>query len=286
MADKLYRAFGVHDVVAIPIPAPPGALRTRRVRMYLRGGNDQAARDVARGGLNGYEAPLPALLIEAVRRFQGAFIDVGANTGLYALLAACARPHVDVHAFEPYPPVLEVLRSNVAINRPFVRVTLHATALSDNPGPCTLHLPPPLGSIIHTSASMDPDFNPPGGEVVAAQATTLDNFWVDAGQPRVGVLKVDTEGTEDRVLIGGREVVKRNRPLVVYELLPRARVDAIADFASELQYQDIRLHPDELIQGLDIAFDEDGWNHILVPIEKMSLLAEIAGRLGLGLRRM
>ena len=254
--------------------------------MYLRGGNDQAARDVARGGLNGYEAPLPALLIEAVRRFLGAFVDVGANTGLYAVLAAHARPGMDVHAFEPFPPVLEVLRSNVALNRPFAHVTVHPLAISDTAGPCTLHLPPPLGSIIHTSASMDPDFNPPGGEVVSAQATTLDEFWFDGGQPRVGVVKIDTEGTEDRVLAGGRQLVERERPLLIYEVLPRAAVDGIADFASDLQYEDIRLHPDGLRLGMEIAFDERGWNHIMVPRERLASVAEIAGRLGLPLTRV
>ena len=251
--------------------------------MYLRSGNDQAARDVARGGLNGYEAPLPALLIEAVRHFRGAFVDVGANTGLYAVLAARARPGIDVHAFEPFPPVLEVLRSNVALNRPFAHVTVHPLAISDTAGPCTLHLPPPLGSIIHTSASMDPDFNPPGGEVVSAQATTLDEFWFDGGQPRIGVVKIDTEGTEDQVLVGGRQLIERDRPLLIYELLPRARVDAIAGFASDLHYEDVRLHPDELTLGMEIAFDELSWNHMLVPRERMPLVAEIAGRLVLPL---
>ena len=286
VADKLYRAYTRNDVVVIPVPPAPGALRTRRAHMYLRSGNDQAARDVARGGLDGYEAPLPALLIEAVRRFPGAFLDVGANTGLYAVLAARARPGIHVHAFEPLLPVLEVLRSNVALNRPFAHISVHPLAVSETAGPCTLHLPPPLGSIIHTSASMDPDFNPPGGEVVAAQATTLDEFWVGIGQPGIGVVKIDTEGTEDRVLIGGRQLIERDRPLLIYEVLPRAAIDAIAGFASELQYQDIRLHPYELIVGLKIAFDERGWNHILVPTEKMAWLAEIAGRLGLPLSRV
>ena len=133
---------------------------------------------------------------------------------------------------------------------------------------------------------MDPDFNPPGGEVVAAQATTLDEFWLEAGQPRVGVLKIDTEGTEHRVLIGGRQLVERDRPLLIYEVLPRAAVVAIARFASELRYQDIRLHDDELILGLDIAFDERGWNHLMVPQEKMGFLTDIAGRLGLPIRRV
>jgi FkbM family methyltransferase len=41
-------------------------------------------------------------------------LDVGANTGLYSLLAAAAHPDARVTAFEPYVPVAAPLGANLA----------------------------------------------------------------------------------------------------------------------------------------------------------------------------
>jgi len=44
-------------------------------------------------------------------------LDIGANTGIYALLAKTLNPSAEVHAFEPISRVYSILASNIALNQ-------------------------------------------------------------------------------------------------------------------------------------------------------------------------
>src|SRR6267378_2337937 len=44
-------------------------------------------------------------------------IDIGANVGAYAIPLARSFPDVEVHGFEPNPPVIARLEENIALNR-------------------------------------------------------------------------------------------------------------------------------------------------------------------------
>src|SRR4051812_38803157 len=69
------------------------------------------------------------------------FLDVGANYGLYSLLAGLWNPTLRVVAFEPIPQIYEGLKRNVAANHLTARVVCENLALSSHSGPTTLYLP-------------------------------------------------------------------------------------------------------------------------------------------------
>ena len=56
---------------------------------------------LARAGLANYEPPYMTFVAALLGEAGGAFLDVGANTGLAALMAAAARADMTVFAFEP-----------------------------------------------------------------------------------------------------------------------------------------------------------------------------------------
>lgn len=119
----------------------------------------------------------PPLFVELARRSCGDVVDVGANTGLYSLLAAAANRSVRVHAVEALPSVAALLRANLELNRPLVRrVRVHQLALSDKNGRAALYLPAPCGSTIETSASLDPTFKEAVVGSVEVEACTLDGL--------------------------------------------------------------------------------------------------------------
>ena len=82
---------------------------TRPVVMSTDGGRDHVASTIARTGWRSFEQPLPQVLAAIATEARGAVYDVGANTGFYSLLARHVNRRVPVRAFEPYPPVLELL---------------------------------------------------------------------------------------------------------------------------------------------------------------------------------
>jgi len=43
-------------------------------------------------------------------------MDIGANTGLYAIIAAIENPTAKVYAFEPHPIIFKYLKENIKTN--------------------------------------------------------------------------------------------------------------------------------------------------------------------------
>ena len=236
------------------------------MRMRRHGGTDQIARQVGEGGLWGFEPPLPALFVELARSSDGVVVDVGANTGLYALLAAASNRAVEVHAVEPLPALVELLDANIGLNRRLARrVHCHQVALSDRTGRAMLYLPAPCGTIVETSASLDPAFKEEVETAVEVETRTLDDLWLAIGRPRVGIVKVDTEGTEHLVLRGAARVLAASQPIVVCEVLPRAALGELTERLAASGYLDVRLRTDKLLIGSRVDFDPEAWNHAFVP---------------------
>lgn len=283
VCDKVDRARSGGDIVAVRLPAGPGQLRSRRLKLLRRHGTDLAVEAMARDGWLGFERPLPDVLVGSVRRFGGALFDVGANTGLYSLAGAAAAPRVAVHAFEAFPPVLELLVENLALQRCSKRIKVVGKAVTDIDGTLSLYVPRFTGAV-ETSCSLDPNFKDDVTDKVDVPAITLDTYWETCGRPQVCVVKIDTEGTEHRVLAGAQLMTESQRPVIFYEFLPRGDAGAIARFAASNRMVDMRLRPTEaVVSGGGIEFDGDAWNHALVPEEKLAAFGDVLCSVGVRL---
>ena len=68
------------------------------------------------------------------------FVDIGANQGLYSLIAAKNQRCRQVIAFEPVPATHARLAANVALNGGSARTVLHQLAISDSVGDVTINV--------------------------------------------------------------------------------------------------------------------------------------------------
>lgn len=126
------------------------------------------------------------------------FLDIGANQGLYAILAAGNRHCVAVHAFEPVPRVAALLRQNVALNRAR-QVIVHQTAISDRTGSIDIAFDPGHSGTTSLLRPVD------GGAAGAGRVRldTIDHSGLDALIPTDGpriLIKIDVEGHEATVI--------------------------------------------------------------------------------------
>lgn len=138
----------------------------------------------------------------------GVFVDIGANHGYFTLLAAALVGSAGrVVAFEPNPPVFEQLAEHVKLNGFADRTVLRQQALSDrrddratlyvsqwraNSGVSTLV---PDASRIAAGA-ISPHLT------VSVPTDTFDGWFEASGLDRVDLVKIDTEGCEDRIVDG------------------------------------------------------------------------------------
>jgi FkbM family methyltransferase len=281
-ADRLVAAA---DIVTVT-PPYPGARALSMVRVK---GADQIAGALGGHGWLGFERPLPDVFATLVRATGGLVLDVGANTGFYALVAVAvaADDSVEVHAFEPFPPVIDLLRANLAVNRSGDRIRVFEVAIGAAAGNAVLHVPDPSHGLIETSASLNPEFRVEGERsTVDVAVTTLDAHVASAGRGRrVGVIKVDVESLEHEVLAGASELLARDRPYVIVEVLPTSDIEALEVMRSACSYVDVCVRPDSAVAGSAVAFDPDGWNHLFVPEEKLDRGLALVESCGLKVER-
>lgn len=123
-----------------------------------------------------------------------AFADVGANVGVYSVLAGrvCGAR---VHVFEPAQETLPALRTNLAANGLVGAVVVHAVALSDREGEACFTRG--LDAVNRFAAQDECDSVP----VATACADTL---LADCG---IVAIKVDVEGAEELVFAGAARLL-------------------------------------------------------------------------------
>lgn len=128
-------------------------------------------------------------------RKRDVVIDVGGHCGLWAMTLAKLFGHV--HSFEPVPEHRACYEKNVKGN-----YTLHPYALGSEPG---------FASIRTTQGSSGDSWITKGSDV---EVRTLDSFNLVPD-----LIKLDTEGHELFVLMGGEETLK-HRPVIIVEQKP------------------------------------------------------------------
>jgi len=133
------------------------------------------------------------------------FVDVGAEIGFYAYLAArCMPDGGKIIALEPDPVRCDLLRELLGLCE---RVRIIEAAASDSRGTCTLSKPRGCSA---TEACVE-------GESFEAATVALDELL--AGQ-QVDLVKLDVEGAEARVLFGMRGLLAQGRAVVLLECHP------------------------------------------------------------------
>ena len=238
---------------------------------------DQVAGTVARHGWTGFETPLPEYLYGVARRMPGLVIDVGSNTGFYALLAASASARNTVLAFEPMAEIAERARRNIARNGLARRIQVRQVALSDRDGLAEFYVPPDAHGLVETSASLRRDFKGEPGAIRAVASHRLDRVLLRsrwAVRP-ISLIKIDVEGHEAAVLNGARWTIRLRRPVLFVEVLPNADLPWLNHFVRRRRYVDVTLGPGLATPRDTVAHDPAAWNHALVPREKLAAFLAI-----------
>jgi FkbM family methyltransferase len=150
----------------------------------------------------------------------GTYIDIGANIGLMTIPVAL-HTSCYTHAFEPDPSHFATLRLNLLRNGVLDRVNAHNTALSDGAGKLKLaRSPENFGDYrISRREPISEAYSQRNWSTIEVAAQPLDDLLDWSRLARPIVIKVDTQGAEPLILMGGRKIFSRAE-LVIMEFWP------------------------------------------------------------------
>jgi FkbM family methyltransferase len=180
--------------------------------LYATTYNDAIGRALFWRQLSGFEPSTVKVFYHLAKKSNLVF-DIGANTGVFTLLAASANQNLEVVSFEPVPHIFNKLSKNIKINELEDRCHAHQMAVSNFNGFGKFHVP--FGDC-PSSASLDINgFRGAKGYLINVSVRKLDDLCLDF--KKVDLVKVDVEGYEDKVLEGMENILKQSRPKIIVE---------------------------------------------------------------------
>lgn len=146
-------------------------------------------------------------------------IDVGANIGLYSVVAAHAVGGTGrVVAYEPLPETHRLLAATIERHR-LAQVEPVPAAATDVDGPIELRL---ASDAAHTGLATLRELGPPDGYTVhVIDGERLDTRFGEDRVDEIALLKIDAEGAEGQVLRGARDLLDAGAVrALLFELAP------------------------------------------------------------------
>ncbi len=144
------------------------------------------------------------------------FVDIGANSGYYSLLAAqLVSRQGRVFSFEPYPLNVEILKTNIAANG-VQNVTVEELAISSRTGEASLYLSSINQGDHRIYEGHDDDFYNVGRKRLAlgVRTTTLDRY-LEEFASSIDFINSDIQGGEHEALKGMKKTLAANRDVVL-----------------------------------------------------------------------
>lgn len=150
-------------------------------------------------------------------------LDVGAYTGIYSI--AASKRGCTVYSFEPNDRVFNRLNENLYMNN-CTDVKVFEYALSDRN--CMKYFKRKCLPLTSGGSISDTGYG--------IECRALDSCLNKTA--KICAIKIDVEGHEYRVLLGGSQVIQRNKPLVIAEFLTEFERARITNLMKDFGYQE------------------------------------------------
>lgn len=180
---------------------------------------------------------------------HGSIIDIGANAGIYSLVAASMSPTSKVYAFEPHPLFFQWLSDNIKINHHLHLIYSFQVALGNFDG-----------------TSQIADYSQVGSSI-EARISTFDTFAQQQEITSIKAIKVDIEGIEPEFIKGALKSIKKHRPYILIEVLTDEIGAEITCALKSVSYDLFHIHDDTGIveKVARLEHRSGGRNFLLIP---------------------
>lgn len=219
--------------------------------MYNYGYQYHVENELFWGGVkNGWEKESINLWIKLCK-IHNSVLDIGANTGVFSLIARNVNPQANIVAFEPMPKIYDKLNYNIKLNHYNITTSLYA--LSNYSGKAIIY-PTNLEHVYSVTVNKKrEDINLPIHEL-EIKTVRLDEFILQENIKNVDLIKIDVESHEPEVLEGMGIYLKQFKPT----------------FLIEIQTTDIAEKIEKLIDGCNYIYFNIDENTGIMRVQKLS----------------
>ncbi len=168
------------------------------------------------------------------------FWDIGANLGVFSCFAARKLSAGHVTAFEPYPPNVAQLQSNLSRNAAAEMYSVCSVALHNTTGTVEFKSPTPPTPGMQTGTIA------PDAESIHVGCVDGDSLTEDGCVPHPTVVKLDVEGAEPFVLDGMEATLRREECRSIY-----CEIHLPKDHGTRPAVQDYGETPEQLRERID-----------------------------------
>lgn len=159
--------------------------------------------------------------------------DIGANTGLYSLVAKATKPESNVYAFEPVQRVFNKLSQNIRLNQ--FNIYAYDKAISDSNGKAIIY-DMDTEHILSVSVNKNVSETPERTFEVEIETITLDSFIEENEVKSIDLMKIDVEMHEVEALNGFANYLEKFRPTLLIEILNEQVARGVENIVKKLDY--------------------------------------------------
>ena len=150
-------------------------------------------------------------------------LDLGANSGIYSLVAKSVNPSSKIHAFEPVDRVFKILKKNVSKND--FDITCHKKAVSNKDGIAFFYddneefTQSVVVNMDLSETAIDRKVEEKTLHRVETETITLDTFIKENDITKIDLIKIDVETHEPEVFEGFKDNLEKFKPTLIVEII-------------------------------------------------------------------
>ncbi|MDC0339177.1 FkbM family methyltransferase [Flavobacteriales bacterium] len=203
---------------------------------------------------------------------SNAIADIGANVGIFSVLAKVNNPNALVIAFEPQPNIFKILKKNNTINEFDIHCENNAISNISGSVPFFNHGPNTFSENNTTSGSLNKTWRPIDQNSIHVEAITLESYINTNNIKSIDLLKIDVETLEYEVLLGYGSFLLKHEPIIILEIQSKkigSNIDSLLTIDLYLYYS---IDESRGLVEVDVLGTGGDNNYLLCPKSKIHLI--------------
>jgi|JI8StandDraft_2_1071088.scaffolds.fasta_scaffold18555_3 FkbM family methyltransferase len=200
--------------------------------------------------------------------------DIGANTGLYSLIAKMVNPESKVYGFEPTHRIFEKYEANCKLNN--FDVKCEQMAVSDQTGEVVIY---DLPIVNNYSATLNKNFSDVRHKPLLDSrletkvvCTTIKDYIEKNNITKIDLMKIDVELHEPEVLLGMGEYLEKFRPTILIEVMNNHIATQIERVIEKCNYVYFRINEKGSIEEVEKIHAVNESNYLICKPEVKTIL--------------